>query len=181
MSDDLILILIAAVVGGAIVAVIAYYVIRFMRGSIKLSLPRTAFNPGDTITGSFDLHTKKPIQGNKLIVSLIGVQITRTSGSSRSGSGGSRSQEIYRDEKLIEDAKEYPAGHTAKHEFEIAAPNTTAPEFLNSTLGKTLSTALRVLGNRRIRLKWKIEVRLDAKGVDLATSRRVLINMPQLF
>ena len=59
MSKDTILILIAVAVGVGIVAVIAYYVARFMRGSIKLSMSRTTFNPGDAITGSFDLLTKK--------------------------------------------------------------------------------------------------------------------------
>lgn len=177
MSNNLLLILIAIVVGGGVIAVIAYYVVRFMRGSIKLSLPRTAFNPGDTITGSFDLHTKKPIQGNKLVVSLIGVQVTKTY---EGGKTRTRSREIYRDETLVEDARAYPAGHTARHEFELTAPNTSAPEFMSSTLGQTLTAALRLLSNRHTYLKWKVEARLDAKGVDLATSTPVSVNIPQL-
>ena len=170
-------ILIAVAVGGGILAVVAYYVIRFMRGSIKLSLPRTAFNPGDSITGGFDLYAKKAIQGNKLIVSLIGVQVTE---SYEDGKKRTRSREIYRDEVLIEEAKAYPAGHTSQHQFEIATPNTGASEFMNSALGQTLTGALRLLSNRRTRLKWKVEARLDAKGVDLATSTSVSINIKPL-
>jgi len=176
MPNNTILILIAVAVGGVIAAVIAYYVIRFMRGSIKLSLPRTAFNPGEAITGSFELLTKKPIEGNKLIVSLIGVQVTE---SYENGKKRTRTREIYRNEVLVEEAKAYPAGHTSEHQFEIATPNTGAPEFANSALGQTLMSALRLLSNRRTRLKWKVEARLDAKGVDLATSKSVSINMPQ--
>ena len=179
MSKDTILILIAVAVGAGIVAVIAYYVARFMRGSITLSLPRTTFNPGDAITGSFDLLTKKPIQGNQLVVSLIGLEITRTR-TRHGGKSRTRSQEIYRDEVVLEEAKEYQAGQTSKHEFEIAAPNTSEPGFMNSTLGKTLGTALSFLGNRRTRLKWKIEARLDAKGVDLKATKSIRINMKQL-
>ena len=177
MSDNVALILVAIVVGGGIVAVAAYYVARFMRGSIKLSLPHTAFNPGDTIAGSFDLHTKKTIKGNKLTVSLIGVQVTKTH---EDGKRRTRSREVYRDEKLIEEAKEYAAGHTEKYDFELSAPNTNAPEFLDSPLGQTLSTALRLFSNRETYIKWRIEARLNAKGVDLAKSTRVSINMPNL-
>ncbi len=177
MPKETILILIAVAVGGGIVAAIAYYVARFMRGSIKLSMSRTTFNPGDAITGSFDLLTKKPIQGNQLVVSLIGVEITKTR---RDGGSRTRSQEIYRDEVVLEEAKEYQAGQTSKHEFEIAAPNTSEPGFMNSALGKTLGAALSFLGNRRKRLKWKIEARLDAKGVDLKATKSIRINMKQL-
>jgi hypothetical protein len=177
MLGNTTLTLIAVAVGGVILAAVAYYIIRFMRGSIKLSLPRTAFNPGDGITGSFDLITKKSIQGNKLIVSLIGVQVTEDY---KDGKKRRRSREIYRDEVLIEEAKAYPAGHTSEHQFEIATPNTGSPEFMNSGIGQALSAAFRLLSNRRTRLKWKIEARLDAKGVDLAASKSVSINIQPL-
>ena len=76
MSENQVFILIAALLGGGILTAIIYYVVRFMRGSIKLSLARTMFNQGDTIAGSFELLTKKAIEGNKLVVSLIGVKVT---------------------------------------------------------------------------------------------------------
>ena len=173
MTKNTVLILIAVLVGGGIVAAITYYIVRFMRGTITLSLPRTAFNPGDTIGGSFDLHTKKAIQGNKLIVSLIGIQVTKTY---EDGKTRTRSQEIYRDEILVEEAKAYNAGSTATYNFELSAPNMNSPEFLNSTVGQTLTAAFRLLSDRSTRLKWKVEARLDAKGVDLATAKSVSIN-----
>jgi len=177
MSSSTILVLIAVVVCSGVIALIAYYVARFMRGAIKLSLPLTALNPGDTITGSFDLHTKKAIQGNKLIVSLIGTQVTKTY---EDGKTRTRSQEIYRDEVLVEDARSYPAGFTATYNLEVSTPNMQSPEFLNSTVGQALTTAVRLLSNRSTHLKWKVEARLDAKGVDLATAKSVSINTKQL-
>jgi len=33
-----------------------------------------------------------------------------------------------------------------------------------------------MLGANRRRMKWSVEVRLDAKGIDLSTSQRVHIN-----
>jgi len=176
MPRNAVLIFIAVAVGGGIVAAVAYYIARFMRGTIKLSLGRTAFDPGDTIRGSFDLHTKKAIQGNKLIVSLIGVQVTRIY---EDGKTRTRSQEIYRDEVLVEQAKAYPAGYKATYNFEVSAPNMQSPEFLNSRVGQALTAALRLISDRSTRLKWRIEARLDAKGVDLATAKSVSINTKQ--
>lgn len=173
MSDHIGL-LICVVVGCVIVAVAAYYIARFMRGSIKLFLARTAFAAGDTIAGSFKLNTKKSIQGNRVIVSLIGVQITKTR---EDGKTRTQSREIYRDAVLVEDAREYPAGYTATYNFAIAVPDTNMPEFMDSSLGRTLTTALNLLSNQHTQLKWKVEARLDAKGIDLATSTTVSINM----
>ncbi len=174
MSNNTVLILLAVVASCIVVAVIAYYVARMMRGSIKLYMARTAFNQGEKITGSFDLVTKKPLQGNRLIVSLIGVQVTNFH---KDGKTETRSQEIYRNAHLIEEAKLYNAGHTAKHEFELTVPKSGTPEFMNSALGQMLSAASFLLNNSQTQLKWKVEARLDAKGVDLATSTPVSINL----
>ncbi len=178
MPEKNVLILVSAVIGGGLVAVIAYAVARFMRGSVTLSLTRDAFNPGETITGSFALHTKKNLQGNKLIVSLIGVQETRTE---QNGKTRLQSREVYRDEVLVEKARAYGAGFTATYPFALDVPRLQSPEFLDSAVGQALGAAFRLLSNRSTRLKWKVEARLDAKGVDLATSRAVSINGRQLI
>ncbi len=174
MPENTVLLVIMAVVGVGVVAAIAYYVVRFMRGTITLSLPITAFNPGDTIAGSFDLNTKKAIQGNKLIVSLIGTQITKTY---ENGESKTRSREIYRNEILVEEAKAYSAGSVATYNFEIATPNTQSTE----SVGQALTAVFRLLSDRSTHLKWKVEARLDAKGVDLATAKSVTINTEQFI
>lgn len=173
MGQNTVFIIIGIVIGGGILAAIAYHVARFMRGSIKLTLLRTAFNPGETITGSFELLTKKNIQGNKLIISLIGTQVTKTY---EDGKSQTRSHEIYRNEVLLEEAKTYGAGSTETFNFEIPVPDINSPEFLNSKVGQALTATLGLLTKRSSRLKWKIEARLDAKGVDLASSKSVSIN-----
>lgn len=175
------LLLVGVVVGGIILSIATYYIIRFMRGSIKLSLPKTIFNPGDAISGSFELQTKKDIEGNKLLVSLIGVEITK---SYHNGKQRTQSHEIYRDSIIVEEARLYPAGYLANYTFSIPTPDSKAPEseLLNSTIGKTLTAAFQLLGNRSSsQIKWKIEARLDAKGVDLATSKPISINSKQVF
>jgi hypothetical protein len=176
MANRLVPIVIGVVVGGGVMAAIAYHVARFLRGSIKLSLSRTAFNPGETIKGSLSLGTKKAILGNKLIVSLIGVERTTTH---RDGKSHTNTREIYRDEILVENARAYPAGYTAAYQFEIAVPKGGSPMFLNSPLGQTIASAVNLFRDRRTQLVWRIEARLDAQGVDLATSKQVSINTPQ--
>ena len=172
MQSHLILGLVIVVIGGVLAAVIIYHILRYLRGSIKLSLPCTAFNPGDAIAGSFELMTKKEIQGNKLIVSLIGMKTVRTH---HGGKTRTRTEEVYRDEVVIEGEKNYFAGYTATYAFQVKAPNLQAPDFMNSQAGQILGTALRLLSDQSSRITWKVEARLDAKGVDLATSRAVSI------
>jgi len=171
--------IILGVVGLVIVAVAAYYVIRFMRGSIKLALPRTAFGPGETIAGRFELLVKKPVEGKRLVVSLIAKEIeTYYSGGKRRR----RTREVYRDEKVTEDARSYTPGRRATHEFEISAPaggpSQLPPEVADNAVVQTIFGAAKALGAGRRRLKWRVEARLDARGVDLATSKKVTINLP---
>jgi hypothetical protein len=168
----LILGLVIVVFGGVLAAVIIYHILRYLRGSIKLSLPCTAFNPGDAIAGSFELMTKKEIQGNKLIVSLIGMKTVRTR---HEGKTRTRTEEVYRDEVVIEGEKNYFAGYTATYAFQVKAPNLQAPDFLNSQVGQILGATIRLLSDQSSGITWKVEARLDAKGVDLATSRPVSI------
>jgi hypothetical protein len=172
MQSHLILGLVIVVFGGVLAAVIIYHVLRYLRGSIKLSLPCTAFNPGDAIAGSFELMTKKEIQGNKLIVSLIGMKTVRTH---HGGKTRTRTEEVYRDEVVIEGEKNYFAGYTATYAFQVRAPNLQAPDFLNSQVGQILGATIRLLSDQSSGITWKVEARLDAKGVDLATSRPVSI------
>jgi hypothetical protein len=51
---------------------------------------------------------------------------------------------------------------------------------LNSGLGQALATAVRVFSDTRTSIQWKIEARLDAKGVDLATTKPIVINNSKL-
>ena len=178
MQSHLILGLVIVVFGGILAAVIVYHILCYLRGSIKLSLPCTVFNPGATIAGTFELLTKKEIQGNKLIVSLIGMKTVRTH---HGGKTRTHTEEVYRDEVVIEGEKNYFAGYTATHAFQVKAPNLQAPDFLNSQVGQNLGAAIRLIADQSARITWKGEVRLDAKGVDLATSRAVSINQSQGF
>ena len=176
MPENTSLIVICTILGLLLVGVLAYFVMRFLRGSIKLTMPQTSFGAGQMISGSFDLMTKKSIQGNQLFVTLRGVKETKIRDGEKTRT---RRDEIYCDQVTLEDAREYPAGYSAKYDFQISTPNVQSPEFMNSGIGQALVSAFRLLSDRRTRIKWRVEARLDAKGIDLAASKSVQLNLGQ--
>jgi predicted small secreted protein len=173
MEDNTILIIIAVVAGIAIVAVAGFQIARYLRGSIKLSLTQTAFDPGSVIKGSFELTTRKAIEGKQLIVSLIGSEITEIRKNDKTET---RRQEIFRNEKQIEKERDYQAGFVKTYDFEIPVPKFNSPEFLNSPVGSAIASAASILTNRRTRIEWKLQARLVAKGIDLVGTKKISIN-----
>jgi hypothetical protein len=167
----------ALVFGGGAVALVgslaAYYLARYLRGSLTLVLPQASFAAGEAISGSCAVITRKQIQGNRLYAALIGVEVTEER---RDGKTHTHTREIHRHEVNLEKALTWPAGQTKHYTFTLPAPSAPAPESLNPTIVRAARIGLELLGANRRRLRWTVEVRLDAKGVDLAASRRVHIN-----
>ena len=172
-QNTLIAILLACLLGLVVVLLIGYHVIRFLRGRIRITLPRKAYDAGEVIEGSFTLEIKKPLEGRRLVARLIGTEHTR---SSSGNSSHNRSREIHRKEVVVEKGRKYRPGEKAEYAFAIPTPSPGAPGLLDSSLAKTVIAAARVLSTRRTEVRWKVEVRLELKGVDVASSRGVTIN-----
>lgn len=168
------------VIGGVIVIVVVlvagYYILRYMRGSLKMVLPMNGFDPGEKVAGSFELKTRKIIEARRLYAALVGEEVTKER---RGDKTRSRRREIYRDEQTIEETRTFAAGETLEYSFELTAPSVDGPDFLDSALGQALKTGMSLLSGRRRYLRWKVQVRLDAKGIDLSSSKRITLNMPQ--
>ena len=177
MSTEVLKIAIPAILVLVIVLVVGYYIIRFMRGSIKITLAKDFFNEGEQITGSFELTTRKEIDGNRLFVSLVGKEVTKER---REGKTRTHTREIYRDEVTIEEAKTFSAGETMNYDFQLAIPSSAGDDFLSSPLGKTLKVGMQMLGGSRSYLQWIVEARLDAKGVDLVSRKKIAVNMSKI-
>ena len=177
MSAEVLKIVIPAIAVLAVALVAGYYIIRFMRGSIKITLAKNSFSEGEQITGSFELTTRKEIDGNRLYVMLVGKEVTKERHGDKTRT---RMREIYRDEVTIEGAKTFSPGQTMKHDFQLATPSSAEPDFLDSSLGKTLKVGMELLGGRRSYLRWIVEARLDAKGVDLVSRKKITVNMSQI-
>lgn len=161
------LIVIAAVVlaaGGAA----AYYIARYLKGSVTISLPRASFNAGEAVEGSFELLARKEINGNALIADIVASETT----TERDFKGRSRrhTREIFRTGQTVEQARVYPAGYRGSYSFKIILPDgqfAAGGPMLGGTLGFLMG------GNRRV--SWRVEVRLDAAGVDLSSSERIYV------
>jgi len=177
MLAEVLKIAIPAILVLGVMLVAGYYIIRFMQGSIKITLAKNSFNEGEQIAGSFELTTRKEIDGNRLYVMLVGKEVTKER---RGGKTRTRTREIYRDEVTIEEAKTFPSGQTMNYDFQLATPSSAGPEFLTSPLGETLKVGMELLGGRRRYLRWMVEVRLDAKGVDLASRKKITVNMSKI-
>lgn len=165
-------------IAGAVIAAGAaagYYIARYLKGSIALSLPRTAFNPGEQIEGSFQLLTRKEVNGNNLTAVLVATETTRERG--YNGKTRTHTREIYRSGQTLEQARVYPAGYSAAYQFKIPVPGEQSLGGTDSILGQ----AFNMLNSFGRRISWRVEVRLDAEGVDLASSKSVSVNRPGLF
>ncbi len=177
MLAEVLKIAIPAILVLGVMLVAGYYIIRFMRGSIKITLAKNSFNEGEQITGSFELTTRKEIEGNRLYVMLVGKEVTKER---RGDKTRTHTREIYRDEVTIEEAKTFSAGETKNYDFQLGTPSSAGSDFLSSPLGKTLKVGMELLGGRRSYLQWIVEARLDAKGMDLTSRKKITINMSKI-
>lgn len=169
--------LIAGVIIGAGAAA-GYYIVRYLKGSITISLPREGFGPGDQVEGSFRLLTRREVRGNALTAALVASETTRERG--YNGKSRTHTREIFRTGSTLEQGKVYPAGYTADYNFKIAVPAGPAPAGAGSMMGEALNM-LSTLGGFGRRISWKVEVRLDAEGVDLASARKITVDGQGMF
>jgi hypothetical protein len=172
MGDHASTIIAIAVISVVIIALVAFFVLRAMKGSLVLRLNEHQVAPDGAFSGTVELTCRKPIEGNRLIVTLIGRE--RIEEKTKEGTK-TRNREFYRDEEVLESARDYEAGFEQTYEFEIAAPSAKNVQAAASPLGKMMEMGIEMLTGRDRDLSWKIEGRLDAKGLDLVQSEKVRI------
>jgi len=172
MDPELVnVLLIAGVILGVSLAA-GYYIVRYLKGSLTISLPRTGFSPGEQVEGSFQLLTRREVRGNALTADLVASETTRERG--YNGKSRTHTREIYRAGLTLERGKVYPAGYTANYDFKLAVPAAQAPAVSDSVMGQALNI-LGSLGGLGRRISWKVEVRLEAEGVDLASAMNITV------
>lgn len=179
--------IIGGVVIAIILAVVAYYVARFMKGSVKLQLARNSASSGEALTGRVDLEAKRSIHG-LLKVSLVGREKRRKR--STSGDGDTTEWvEVYRADRILEETRDFPSGYTQTYEFEIVAPTSAearqggaimremADKAGDGVMGSVMKMAAGAADMMQGRIYWHMESRLDADGVDLYTKEKVTVNL----
>lgn len=156
-----------------VVVVAGYFILKFLKGSIKLELLQTSFATGETIKGSFRMVAKQPIEGNKLYVALVAEEVTKRRDSD--GKDITDTHEVYRDEQVLEGKAHYDKGFDNVHNFEITVPASGESSMESSSLGQALNALGTLMDSNRRRIDWTIEVCLDAKGIDLSDSEKIYI------
>jgi len=175
MDQETITVLAIGAAVAALGGVAAYFIARYLKGSITISLPKTAFNPGEQVDGAFQLLTRKEVRGNNLTAALVATETVRERG--YNGKSRTHTHEIYRAGYILEAAKVYPPGFTANYQFKLAVP-AEQPRFGGDSV---LGQAVGLLTSLGRRVAWKVEVRLDAEGVDLASSQNISVGSGGFF
>lgn len=168
MAPETVNTLLIAVFSAAILGAAAYFIARYLKGSIRITLPRDAFSPGEQVEGSFELEAKKEIRANELLAALVASE--RYTERDHRGRRRTRTREIYRDKRTIEGPRVYPAGYKGNHNFKIALPAGGVgggTSLLGGALGVSIGFGTRV--------EWRVLVQLDAEGVDLSSSKSIRV------
>ncbi len=179
-----------AVVGVLVVVLLAvagYYLARFMKGRLKLDLTRNAADSGETFDGQVSLEAKRSIHG-LLKVSLVAREERRRRNRS-SDNNSTEWVEVYRQDRILEETRSFPAGYTKTYAFKIVAPTSSearqggavlrevGQQVGDGAMGALVKMAAGAMDMFQGRLKWHVESRLDAEGVDLLTKRKVHVNL----
>ena len=148
----------------------------FGKGKINISLQKTGYAPGDTISGSVALTLKKPVKARGVSISLIGEQKnTRVGGMTGSQSQGmsttTKNIRIYDFKQQLDSEKEYSQGQEYRFEMKIPADILSAkpqmPE-LGGKLGQGLKIAQAAAAMTGAipfqQTKWYLLAKLDIPG-----------------
>ena len=163
-----------------VLGVIAYFVIRMMKGKVEIEIPKRGYNPGEEISGSVNLVSRKELKMNRFYVALIGYELIERTDSD--GNRKTRKNEIYRYEHNLAEAGSLRAGNNQRFEFSIVAPggedNEEVSELTKNIAGgiKTAANVISAMRGTSRRLEWKLEARADLPGVDIASSKKIRIN-----
>jgi hypothetical protein len=167
----------------------------FGKGKIDITIQKTNYAPGDTISGSVALTLKKPVKAKEVSISLIGEEVTtggggkvgwgggRTSGGigTMGGGGSTKIERIYDFKQQLDSEKEYSQG--GEYHFEMKIPAdilSMGPQMPEGALGQVLKvgqTIAAITGAiSRQRLQWYLLAKLDIPG-GLDISKKVDITI----
>jgi hypothetical protein len=167
------------------------------KGKIDISVQKTNYAPGDTISGNVALTVKKSVKAKEVSIYLIGEEVT-TGGGGTVGWGGGRTwgagtsrtkswgthptgsgegptiERIYEFKQQLDGEREYSQGR--EYHFEIKIPADIlgmGPQAPEGRLGQALKVAQTVATLTgtiaRRRLQWYLSAKLDIpSGLDIS-------------
>ena len=146
----------------------------FGKGKINISIQRTNYAPGDTISGNVALALKKPVKAGQVSISLIGEQKNTRVGGMTGSQGTSTTTNcirIYDFKQELDSEKEYSQGQEYRFEMKIPADIlSTKPQMpeLGGKLGQGLKMAQAAAAMTGAipfqQTKWYLLAKLDIPG-----------------
>ena len=181
--------IIVGVIVGGVLALGGYFLAQYLKGRLGLTLDQQSVaTGGGHLTGTVTIEAKRPIRG-LLKVSLVGKERRRSHSTNESGSTYEW-VEVYRQDQILENTRDFPVGHKESYDFKLEVPTASgargqsgaalreiAEQVGDGALGSIMKVAVGAASRQHGRLSWRVESRLDAEGIDLATKRKIVVNL----
>ena len=164
-------IIFVAAIGMVLAIIIAIFIMRKMKWSIKITLDNTVYNRGEKIRGTISIKAKKQIESQKLVVTLACDETTTSHDSD--GDTENHTRRLYEESKNLAETKDYHPGEENTVTFDFTIP--TQDDETSSKFTKALKTAAKIFGPSK-RITRKVETRLYAKGLDLRDNKVFKVN-----
>lgn len=181
MQDTLIISLFAIVFLGGIGYILGYQLMKYLKGSLKIILPKKNYDFGEKLWGIIHLHAKKHISSHTLLAHIIVLEKRRIYTNK-----GSRTDtvEIFRKSYDIEGPTQYLPGVQKDFSLDIEIPQISDfPENIQTMIiardtqkKSFLQQYVRSYTSRQI--VWQLRVDLDAEGIDLSARESLYLSIP---
>lgn len=173
ISIGLIIMVLVAIASGVGI----FFYLKYRKGSVALRLTRTAFSVGETVDGVLAVTCRQDLFVDRITVSLVCIAHWKSSYYDHEGKRKTRShrEEQLRREYELARRVSLTAGSNEEYAVDLKIPRSAHSFSSSSTSGGLLGNLLRQMISSR-RYVWRLEARLDMKGLDLTTSKRISIH-----
>ncbi len=169
MDLEIILLL---VIGGVFIFLIVLFILKKIKGSIKIIPEKYNYTSGEDIKGKVILKLRKPVSSEKLIVGLRCEKHERTY-SSKERASHRQDYVIFDFKYPIGGKKEYSPGDYS-YDFLIKGPNNLSKEV--GGIAGTLVKSVQVLSGVDYSLKWILYAELKCEGVNLSKTIQIYVS-----
>lgn len=155
--------------------------LKYLKGTMKISLPKKQYFYGDMIEGSIDIKAKKHIEVQMIEASLIAYR--RESTYTNKGTK-TRNVEVFRQTDILWGEDTLLAGSTRGVPLKIKIPKITDfqddIQMMIEHKNKIVRSFQKYYRNvsKTWRLRWKLRVDLKAEGIDLVSRESIEILAP---
>lgn len=149
------------------VVVAGVVVQRYRKGKLVIRVLKARLGRGREITGVIKVLAYQPIAGQELKISLVAKAECEVESGSAGGGTSTISKEVFRKDLTVTGQRDYQAGQ--KKEFKFAIPSPTVNE-ANSLIDRCGRSSF-LLGSNTGKIRWFLDARLCATGVDLTKTK----------